>query len=110
MSEKPIYEIVSPLGAAPHAQSDPARATRAFGPAAPLADLAGKRIGLIWTNFRNGDILLAAFADLLAKRFEGMEFFNLPSETLSWGNYPDKSLPEIVREYRIDGLIAAPAC
>ena len=111
MSDKPVYEVVSPVGMAPETRSEAARATRGFAPAAPLGDLTGKRIGFIWTNFRNGDILLAAFADLLAKRFAGMEFFNLPSgRTLTWGNYPDRTLPEILREYKIDGLIAAPGC
>lgn len=110
MSE-PVYEIVSPVGATPAVTSAVARSTRAIAPAPPLADLNGKRIGFIWTNFRNGDILLAAFAELLAKRFEGMTFVNLPSgKTLNWGTYPDKSLGEVVRDYKIDGLIAAPGC
>ena len=111
MPAKPIYEVVSPLGEVLDGALEAGKGTGQHAPAPPLAGLNGKKIGLIWTNFRNGDVLLEAFADLLGKRYQGMEFVKLSSgRTLNWGDYPDRSLATFARESGIDAAIVAPGC
>jgi hypothetical protein len=111
MPNTPQYDVVSPVGQPVGSAGDGRKPARSVTAAAPFETLASKKIGFIWTKFRNGDLLLAAFADLLAQRFPGMEFVKLPSgKTLPWGDYPDRSFAEVLREHKVDGLIAAPAC
>jgi hypothetical protein len=97
------YEVVSPLGRAPAAAANKA--------AAPLGEFAGKRIGLFWNGFTNGNLLLEAFADLISKRHAGVEFVKLKSgRNAEWGQYPERSLTEIARESGIHAAIAGPGC
>ena len=111
MPTNPQYEVVSPVGEEMDGTPGANRGVDKISPAAPLADLNGKKFGLIWTNFRNGDVLLEAFADLLGKRYQRLEFVKLPSgRTLSWGDYPDTTLAAIARENGIDAAIVAPGC
>lgn len=111
MSANPHYEVVSPLGDELEGRAEAGVGTDKITPVPPLAGLKGKKIGLIWTNFRNGDVLLEAFADLLGKRYQGMEFMKLPSgRRLNWGDYPDRSLAAFARESGIDAAIVAPGC
>lgn len=99
---KPRYEVVSPLG-------EPA--ARQFGSAGPISDLSGKRIGLIWSAYVKGDILAEALADLLERRFPGIEFSKLPTgRGAEWGAYPDHSLTELVSESGIDAAIVTIGC
>ena len=66
----------------------------------------GKKIGLLWTVFTNGDILLEALADWITKRHPGLTCVKLmPGRNLNWGDYPDLSLPELAREMGIDAVI-----
>ncbi len=61
MAAQPLYEVVSPVG-----QAEVLRDERKVGrksPAASLADLNGKKIGLVWTVFTNGNVLLEALRD-----------------------------------------------
>lgn len=110
MSNTPRYDVVSPIGEAV-APVNAGTGGKSIVSAKPLETLAGKKIGFIWTKFRNGDLLLADFADLLKERFPGVEFVKLPSgETLPWGDYPDRTFANVVRAHKVDGLIAAPAC
>ena len=107
MSTQPLYEVVSPAGREPDAGARMAKRS----PAAPLADLNGKRIGLVWTVFTNGNVLLEALRDLLAKRYRGMEFVELPpGRNTRWGEYPDRTIGDFARENRIDAAIVAAAC
>ena len=107
MSVKPLYEVLSPLGQDPQATgAGPAKIS-----APPLADLKGKKIALIWTVFANGNIVLEAFADLLSRRYPGMEFVKLPpGRNAKWGQSPERSLTELVRENGIDAAIVAAGC
>jgi len=92
------YEVVSPLG----------RSTVKIIPPAPrLTTLEGKRIGFVWNVFMNGDVLASAFADLLSKRFKNIESVKLPSgKGLKWSDYPDPSIKDVVKEAKVDALIA----
>ena len=104
MSATAQYEVVSPLGQAP----DKARASQS---AAALDRFDGKKIGLFWNGFTNGNLLLEAFAELLKKRFSDLEFVKLKSgRGLEWGNYPDRSLTALARESGIHAAIAGPGC
>ena len=97
---KAVYEVVSPLGK-PVAQ-------RKSPPATPLRDFHGKKIGLICGPFTNSYVLLEAFMDLLAKRFEGSDFIKLPSgKDIKWGEHPDESIGNIAKEAGVDAAIVA---
>ena len=99
---KPAYEVVSPLGEPAAGLGDGKIAP------APLGDLNGKKIGLVWTAFTNGDVILEAFMDLLNKRFEGLEFVKLPnSKGGDWGGHPDESVIDVAKEAGIDAAILA---
>ncbi|HVN96355.1 MAG TPA: hypothetical protein VMT62_08000 [Syntrophorhabdaceae bacterium] len=92
-----MYEVVSPLGKS---------MVKVIAPAPRLSTLEGKKIGLIWNAFTNGDVLAEAFANLLKKRFGQIETVNLPSgKGLSWGDYPDPSIKDIVKEAKVDAVI-----
>lgn len=107
MTGEPMYEIVSPEGEEPRGAFDSGK----FAPAPPLADLNGKKIGLIWTVFTNGNVLLEAFAELLARRYPGLSFVNIaPGRNAEWGGYPDRTLPEFTREQGIDAAIVSAGC
>ena len=110
MPAEPSYEVVSPVGE-PASGKDTGAGNFRIPPAPPISNFTGRKLGFVWTKFRNGDVLLRAFADLLAKRFEGMQFVNLPSgRTLGWGEYPDATFTDVVKESGVDAVIAAPGC
>lgn len=100
---EPLYDVVSPVG---EAETTTRQGKEKIPSAPPLVGLAGKKIGLLWTVFTNGDILLEAMADWIAKRYPGLECVKLmPGRNLNWGDYPDLSLPELAREMGVDAAI-----
>ena len=108
---KPMYEVVSPVGVS---VDDKAAATGAksgkINPAAAVPDLNGKKIGLVWSAFKNGNVFLEAMEDLLGKQFKGAEFVRLPSgKGMRWGDHPQESMAELAKETRLDAAIAAVA-
>lgn len=99
---KPAYEVVSPLG-----ETVAELGAGKIAPT-PLGDLNGKKIGLVWTAFTNGDVILEAFMDLLDQRFEDLEFIKLPgTKGGSWGGHPDESVIDVAKEVGIDAAILA---
>ena len=101
------YDVVSPAGDA----NDAKDARRKSASALPLGDLKGKRLGLCWTAFTNGDIVLRAFRDHLAGRYPDLEFVELmPGRGLRWGDHPDPSIAELVREARLDAALITAGC
>jgi len=108
---KPVYEVVSPVG---ESVDDKAAATGAksqrISPAAAVPDLNGKKIGLVWSAFKNGNVFLEAMEDLLGKRFKDTEFVKLPSgKGLRWGDHPQESMAELAKQVKLDAAIAAVA-
>jgi hypothetical protein len=104
MSSEPVYEIVSPLGA-------DLSHSGGIAPAPSLRDFDGRRIGLIWTEFTNGNVLLEAFESLLGKRFPSLQFVKMaPGRNTEWGGSPDPTLTDLVREQRIDAAIITAGC
>ena len=104
MSSEPVYEIVSPLGA-DLSHSD------GIASAPALRDFEGRKIGLIWTEFTNGNVLLEAFESLLAKRFPSLQFVKMaPGRHTEWGGSPDPTLTDLVRDERIDAAIITAGC
>jgi hypothetical protein len=102
MSLEPRYEVLSPEGRA---------GLRVGGSTAPIKSIAGKKIGLFWNGFTNGNLLLEALSRLIAERHPGTSFVKLPSgRGMDWGHYPERSLTDVVREYAIDAAIAGPGC
>jgi hypothetical protein len=105
MSE--VYEVVSPLGDA----KDAAASQKKSVGAPALNSLSGKKIGLIWTAFANGDTALRAFREHLSKRFADLELFEMmPGRGLAWGDHPHQSIADLAREHGIDGAIVAAGC
>ena len=97
-----MYEVVSPAGK-PVVTETPSTSSG--------IDLTGKKVGLIRIPFRNGDVLLEALATLLSQQFEGLELVKLPSgKSLTWGDYPDSSLTDLVKEASIQAAIVAVGC
>jgi len=104
---KPQYEVVSPMGDAREAKQELKKASSA----APLDDLKGKRLGLCWTAFTNGDIVLRAFQEHLGKRYPDLELVDLmPGRGLRWGDHPDPSIAELAREERLDAALITAGC
>ncbi len=98
-----MYEVVSPAGK-PVNQST-------LGVASKGLDLTGKKIGLILIPFPNGDTLLETLAGLLKQKYDGLEVIKIPSgKTLSWGEYPDASLTQVVQEAGINAALVAVGC
>lgn len=101
------YEVVSPIGDARDASGSK---NETFG-AQPLDCLTGKKLGLVWTAFANGDIALRAFRQHLAKRYSDLEFVEMaPGRGSSWGDHPDASIADLAREHGIDGALIAAGC
>jgi hypothetical protein len=102
VSPKPIYEVVSPVG-------EPTGKELSYAQSMP--DLHGKAIGFIWCRMRNGDLLAQALMDLLSKDFRDLKFVRLQSgKGLEWGEYPDESLGDVIREAGINGAIVVIGC
>jgi hypothetical protein len=95
-----MYKVVSPAG-------KPVTKEMRRSAGAGL-DLAGKKIGLIRIPFPNSDVLLEVVADLVKKKFRGLEVTKIPSgRNLSWGDHPDVTLTEVVKESGIDAALVA---
>ena len=103
----PRYDVVSPLGDA----NDAKESVRQAASAAALTDLKGKRLGLCWTAFTNGDIVLRAFQEHLGKRFPDIEFVDLmPGHGLRWGEHPEPDIAELARELKLDAALITAGC
>lgn len=92
-----MYEAVKPLGRS---------GVKEFQPARPLDSLEGKKIGLFWTIFTNGDKLADVLEEGLRKQYRDIEVVKLPAgKNVKWGDYPDESIGEVVQEAEIDAGI-----
>jgi hypothetical protein len=97
-----LYEVVRPLGKA---------TLKKVVPAEPLAGLDGKKIGFVWTIFTNGDLLVDVLADALQKRYKNLKTVKLmPGKAAKWGDYPDESIREVVRDAGVDAVIVTIGC
>lgn len=104
---EPMYEVVSPVG---DARDVPSGDKKTFG-AAPLDGLSGKRLGLIWTEFANGDTALRAFSQHLSELYPDLELVEMePARGKRWGDHPDASIADLARESGIDGAVVAAGC
>lgn len=98
-----MFEVVSPTG-------KPAT-LETTGTATAALKLEGKKLGLVQIPFPNGDVLLESLADLMKKRFAGLEYVKIPSgKELGWGDYPDSTLTEVVKESGINAALVAVGC
>jgi len=103
----PDYEVVSPAGD----PRDAAGSEKKSFSAAPLDTLNGKKLGLIWTEFYNGDTTLRAFREHLGKRYPDLEFVEMaPGRGLRWGDHPQASIGALAREHGIHGAVVAAGC
>ncbi|MBI4303862.1 MAG: hypothetical protein HY665_05945 [Chloroflexi bacterium] len=95
------YEVTSPLGM-------PAAAAQSIS--SRVRELEGKRIGIFWNGYKNGDVLSHALEELLTERFKGLRVIELASGERPWGNRMDKKAPERAREARVDAAIGVAGC
>src|SRR5262249_6433252 len=103
MADRPVYEIVSPAGEEPAAGK--------YAPAKPLDTFENKKIGLIWCVFTNGDLFLEPSETLLGKRSPSLSYVKMPpGRNAEWGGYPDRPLPDYVREMGLDAAIITAGC
>ena len=60
----------------------------------------------------NGDILASSLADLLTKRFNGVECVQLPpGKGRAWGEWPDeKSIGQLVKEAEVNAVVVTVGC
>ena len=99
MSREPLFEVVNPVG-----QSG----VEMIPISQRLATLEGKKIGFEWNQFANGPILADALAELLGRRFNGLQFVKLPpGEGVKWGEilHFDEHVGTIVKGSGVDGAI-----
>lgn len=101
------FEIVSPVG---DARDTGRPEAKTFG-APPLENLNGKKLGLVWTEFYNGDTVLRAFREHLGKRYTDLQFVELPpGRDLRWGDHPTASIADLARENGLDAVVVAAGC
>ena len=101
------YEVVSPIGDARDASGNEKKTIGAV----PLDQLNGKKLGLVWTEFYNGDTVLRAFREHLTTRYPDLQCIEMePGRGSSWGDHPDASIAELAREHGIDGAVIAAGC
>jgi hypothetical protein len=104
---QPLYEVVSPAGD----MRDAKGAAKKAASAPPIDDLNGRRIGLCWTAFTNGDVVLRHFRDHLAARFPKAEFVDImPGRNLRWGEHPEPEIGELARAQGVDAAIITAGC
>lgn len=110
-SATPVYEVVSPEGVP--VDNKPAARGATSGkhkPAAGVEDLNGKKIGLVWSAFKNGNVFLESMETLLGARFRGLEFVKLPGGNgLRFGDHPNEGVAQLAKEAGVDAAIAAAA-
>ncbi len=98
-----MYEVVSPAG-------KPVTREISSTSAAGL-DLTGKKLGLIRIPFPNADVLLETMASLMQRKFAGLQVLKIPSgRGLPWGEYPNATLTDVVKESGIDAALVAVGC
>ena len=91
------FSVVSPLGLIKE---------RRIVPAPPLDVLDGKRVGMVWAAFGNGDVLLEALGELIMKRFPTAELVYMnPGKDRKPSEYSDPSIMDVARESKIDAAI-----
>lgn len=107
----PVYEVLSPEGVpVGEKAATPGATSGKRKPAAGIPDLNGKKIGLVWSAFKNGNVFLESMEVLLGERFKGIEFVKLPGGSgLRWGDHPNEGVAQLARESGVDAAIAAAA-
>jgi hypothetical protein len=100
MNSQPVYESVSPVGAA---------FDKVISIAPRPKSLEGKKIGLVCNGFQGSDLLLDALSDLLDRKIQGLQFIKLPSgKTEPWGTEPqDGTTGDLAREAGVGAVIVA---
>jgi hypothetical protein len=100
MNSEPVYETVSPVGAA---------FNKVISIAPRPTSLEGKKIGLVCNGFQGSDLLLDALSDLLDRHVNSLEFIKLPSgKTEPWGTEPqDGTTGDLAKEAGVGAVIVA---
>ena len=100
MNSQPVYESVSPVGAA---------FNKVISIAPRPKSLEGKTLGLVCNGFQGSDLLLDALSDLLDRNIQGLQFIKLPSgKTEPWGTEPqDGTTGDLAREAGVGAVIVA---
>lgn len=100
-STEPRFDIVWPLGP---------KVTQPLRLAERYADLAGKRVGLVWDHVFRGDDFFQAFIDATQDRYEGMSYVDHPEFGNIHGSITEEHeaierLPERLAALEIDAVV-----
>jgi hypothetical protein len=100
MNSEPVYETVSPVGAA---------FNKVISIAPRPKSLEGKKIGLVCNGFQGSDLLLDALSNLLDRHVNSLEFIKLPSgKTEPWGTEPqDGTTGDLAKKAGVSAVIVA---
>jgi hypothetical protein len=96
---EPVFEVVIPFGR----QRQPG-----LEPAPAISGLSHKRVGFVWDQLFDGDLVFDAVAAELGRSFEGMAF-------IGYENFGDihgadeksvlEALPSRLQQHRVDALV-----
>jgi hypothetical protein len=96
---EPLFEVVIPFGR----QRQPGLA-----PAPPIGSLARKRVGFVWDQLFDGDLVFDAIAGELDRSFDGVEFIGYQDFGDIHGadeNNVLEALPGRLQQHRVDALV-----
>ncbi|HEY2300984.1 MAG TPA: hypothetical protein VGH66_03785 [Acidimicrobiales bacterium] len=99
IDHEPVFAVVTPTGW----QRPPG-----LQPAPPTAGLSGRRLGFVWDQLFNGDLVFDAIADELSRSFAGMEFVGHESFGDIHGAEEVsvlEALPDRLQQQRVDALV-----
>ena len=101
MSEAGQYAVVAPVAPA----TDTGNRV-----GAPLRDLSGKRIGLLWDWYFKGDEMFAILREELGRRYPGISFIGPDEFGSTHGDREDEvigNLTSQLRAEKVDAVISA---
>ena len=94
-----LFEVVIPFGP----QRQPGLA-----PAPPIGELSHKRVGFVWDQLFDGDVLFDAIAAELGRSFDGMAFIGYEDFGDIHGADEKRvleALPSRMQQHRVDALV-----
>ena len=103
MTNTVYYEVFWPGG------------TSAINPvsSAPRADLAGKRIGILWDYVFRGEEIFPVLEKSISERFEDVEFIGYDNFGSTFGGDEHAvltALPRLLKDLKIDAVISGIGC
>jgi hypothetical protein len=96
---EPVFEVVIPFGR---------RRQPGLVPAPPIEGLAHKRVGFVWDQLFDGDLVFDAIAGELGRSFDGLEFIGYEAFGDIHGadeKHVLEALPSRLQQHRVNALV-----